>query len=117
MIKKIPISLDDGNMRELSVHTDPTNEDLTRIKQKICILDHPKNLLEVIRARLAITQGLTDNNITPVPNQYHFTRTFLNGEALRIFDLNSTELHHKTVSNLILVMDYVVIYFGPKDCH
>ena len=79
-------------MRELSVFTDPTNEDFTLVKQKNRILDHPKNLLEVIRARLVIAQGLTGNNITTGPNQYRFTRTFLDVEVLRIFNLKSTEL-------------------------
>ena len=108
-----PSSSDDG-MRELSVLTDPSNADSTRIKQKIRILDHPKNLIEVLRARLAISQGLTGNNITTGPNQYRFTWTFLDGEALRIFDLKSTELRHETVANLILVMYHVFTYFGPK---
>ena len=58
---------------------DPANEDLTPIKRKIYILDHPKNLIEVLRARLAIGQGITGNNITTGPNQYRFTRTFLDG--------------------------------------
>ena len=55
-------------MRELSVCTDPTNEDLTRVKQKIRILDHPKNLVEFLCARLVISQGLTGNNITTGTN-------------------------------------------------
>ena len=114
MVKELPLSLEDSDMRELSVHTDPTNEDSTRIKQKIRILDHPKNLLEFLRARLAIAQGLTGNNITTEPNQYRFTLTFLDGEALCIFDLELTELRHKNVSNIILVMDHIVTYFGPK---
>ena len=96
--------------------TDLTNEDSTCIKQKIRILDYPKNLIEVLRARLVITQGLTGNNITTGPNQYRFTLTFLDREALRIFDLKSTELSHETVANLIVVMNHVVIYFGPKEC-
>ena len=50
------------------------------------------------------------------PNQYRFTRTFLNGEALRIFDLKATELVQETVANLKLVMNHVVTYFGPKEC-
>ena len=45
MVKERPVSLDDGDMRELLVRTDPTNEDLTRIKRRIRIMDHPKNLL------------------------------------------------------------------------
>ena len=105
MVKELPVSLDGGNMRKLSVRTDPTNEDLTRVKRKICILDHPKNFKEVPRARLAISPGLTGKKITTGPNQYRFTQTFLDGEALCIFDLKLTELRHKTVSNLILVMD------------
>ena len=90
--------------------------DSTRIKQNIRILDHPKNLIKVLRARLAIGQGITGNNIKKVPNRYHFTRTFLDGEALRIFDLKSTELSHKTVANLTIAMNHVVAYFGPKYC-
>ena len=114
MVNELPLSLEECDMRELSVHTDPTNEDLTRVKRKICILDHPKNLLEVLHARIAIAQGLTGNNITTAPNQYRLTETFLDGEALRIFDLKSTKLRHETVANLISVMDHVVTYFGPK---
>ena len=94
LVKELPLSLEDGDMRELSVCTDPTNEDSTRVKQKIRILDHPKNLIEVLRARLAISQGLTRNDITMGPNQYHFIRTFLDEEALRIFNLKLTELRH-----------------------
>ena len=95
---------------------DLANEDSTRIKRKIRILDHPKNLIEVLRARLAIGQGITGNNITAGPNQYCLTLTFLDGEALSIFDLKSTELRHKTVDNLTIVMNHVVAYFGPKEC-
>ena len=84
------MSLEEGDLRKLSVRTDPTNEDSNRVKRKIHILYHPKNLIEVLRARLAIAQGLTGNNITTVLNQYYFTQTFLDGESLRIFDLKST---------------------------
>ena len=103
-------------MCKLSVQTDPTNEDPTRVKQKTRILDYLKNLLEVLRARLAIAQVLTRNNITTEPDQYSFTQTFLGGEALRISDLNLKELRHKMVSNLILVVYHVVNYFGVKEC-
>ena len=48
--------------------------------------------------------------------QYRFTETFLDGEALCIFDLKWTEFCHENVANLILVMDNVVTYFGPKEC-
>ena len=116
MVKELPSSPEDGDMRKMSVRTDSTNEDLTRVKQKIHILDHPKNLIEVLRARLSIAQGLTGNNITTGPNKYRFTRTFLDGEALRIFDFKLTELRHETVANLILLMDHVVTYFFPKQC-
>ena len=110
----MPLSLEDGDMRKLSVRKDPTNEDSTCVKRKIRILDHPKNLIEVLRASLAISQGLTGNNITTGPNHYRFTRTFLDGEALPIFDLKLTELCHETIANIILVMDHVVTYFGEK---
>ena len=116
MEKEVQLSLEGGAIHELSVLADPANEDSTRIKQKIRILDHPKNLIEVLSAWLAIGQGLTGNNITTGPNQYRFTRNFLNWEALQIFDLKSTELRHKTVANLIIIMNHVVAYFRPKEC-
>ena len=87
MEKDVQSSLEDGAIRKLSVLADPENEDSTRIKQKIRILGHPKSLIGVLLARLAIGQGLTGNNITTVTNQYRFTLTFLDGEVLRIFDL------------------------------
>ena len=109
-------STQDGAICELSVLSDPSNEQSTKIKWKIRILDHPKNIIEVLRARLAIEKGLAGNAITTGPNQYRFTRTFLDGEALRIFDLNSTELVQETVNNLKIVMNHDVSYFGPKEC-
>ena len=114
MEKEVKLSLDDEVMHELSVLADPANKDSTKIKQNIRILDHPKNLINVIRARLAIGQGITGKNITTGTSQYRFTRTFMAGEALRVFDLKSTELRHKTVANLTIVMNHVVAYFGPK---
>ena len=71
-------------------------------------------MIEVLRTRLAIGQGITCNKITTGPNHYRFTRTFLDGEVLRIFDLKSTELRHETVDNLTILMYHVVIYFVPK---
>ena len=81
MEKEVQSSLEDGAICELSVLADPSNEYSTRIKWKIRILDHPKNLIEVLRARLAIAQCLTGNHTTTGPNQYRFTRTFLDREA------------------------------------
>ena len=86
MDKKVLSSSQDGAICELSVLANPSNEHSTKIKRKIRILDHPKNLIEVLRARLAIEKGLAGNAITTGPNQYRFTRTFLNGEALCIYD-------------------------------
>ena len=111
MEKEVQLSLQDGAICELSVLADPSNEDSTPINQKIRILDHPKNLIGVLRARLAIAHGLTGNNITTGPNQYRFTQTFLDGEALRIFDLKLTELRHETVASLTLVMNHIVACF------
>ena len=56
------------------------------------MLDHLKNLIEVLRARLAIEKVLIGNAITTGPNKFCFTRTFLKGEALCIFNLKATEL-------------------------
>ena len=61
MEKEVQSSLEYGTIRKLSVLADLANEDSTCIKQKISILDHPKNLIEVLRARLTIDQVLTDN--------------------------------------------------------
>ena len=84
MEKEVQSSTQDGAIRDLSVLADPENEDSTNIKRKIRILDNPKNIIEVLRARLTIAEVLTGNNITTGPNQFHFTRTFIDGEALRI---------------------------------
>ena len=116
MENEVQSSLEDGAMRKLSVLADPANENSTKIKRKIRILGHPQNLIKVLRARLAIGQGITGNNITRGPSQYRFIPTFLAGEALRVFDLKSTELRHETVANLTIVMNHVVAYFGPKEC-
>ena len=67
MVKELPVSLDDGDMRKISGQTDPTNEDSTRVKRKIRIMDYPKNLLEVLCASIEIAQGLTRNNIMTGP--------------------------------------------------
>ena len=42
MVKEPPLSLEDDDIRELSVLIYQTNKNSTRIKQKIRILDHPK---------------------------------------------------------------------------
>ena len=54
MEKEVQSSTQDGAIRELSVLADPSSEQLTKIKRKIRILDHPKNLIEVLCARLVI---------------------------------------------------------------
>ena len=54
MDKEVQSSTQDGAICELPFLADPTNEKSIKIKWKIHILDHPKNLIEVLRARLAI---------------------------------------------------------------
>ena len=100
MGKEVQSSTQNGAIRELSVLADPSNEQSTKIKQKIRILDHPNNLIKVLRARLAIEKGIAGNAITTELNQYRFTRTFLDREALRIFDLKATQLIQETMNNL-----------------
>ena len=100
MDKEVLSSSQDGDIRDLSVLSDPANEKSTKIKQRIRMLDHPKNLIEVLRARLAIKKGLIGNTITTGPNKFCFARTFLEGEALRIFNLKATELVQGTAANL-----------------
>ena len=100
MEKEVQSSTQDGAIFDLSVLADPTNEQSTKIKRKIRILDHPKNLIEVLCARLAIGKEISVNAITTGTNKYRFTRTFLDREALRIFDLKSTELCQETLSNI-----------------
>ena len=112
MDKEVMSSSQDGTIRELSVLSEPSNEQSTKIKQKIRILDHPKNLIEVLRAQLAIKKGLIGNAITTGPNKYRFTRTFLEGEALHIFNLKATELGQETAANSKIVLNHVVSYFG-----
>ena len=50
MDKEVLSSSQDGNIRDLLVLTDPSNKNSTKIKQRIRMLDHPKNLIEVLRA-------------------------------------------------------------------
>ena len=50
MGKEMLSSSQDGEIRELSVLSNPSNENSTKIKQRIKILAHPKNLMEVLRA-------------------------------------------------------------------
>ena len=116
MEKEVQSSSQDGAICELSFLVDPSNKHSTKIKHKIRILDHPKNLIEVLRSRLAIEKGLAGNAITTGPNQYRFNRTFLDGEALRIFDLKAIELVQETDANLKIAMNHVVSYFGPNEC-
>ena len=66
MEKEVQASTQDGDICELSVLADPTNKHSTKIKQKIRILDHPKNLIEVLHARLAIEKGLGGNQLPSV---------------------------------------------------
>ena len=54
MEKEVQSPTQDSDICELSVLADPSNEQSTKIKRKIRILDHHKNLIEVLRARLAI---------------------------------------------------------------
>ena len=116
MEKEVQSSSQDGAICELLVLADPSNKQSNKIKRMIRILDHPKNLIEVLRARLAIEKGLAVNTITTGPNQYRFTRTVLDREDLCIFDLKSRELVQETVNNLKIVMNHVVTYFDPKEC-
>ena len=80
------------------------------------MLDHPKNLIEVLRDRLATEKGLIGNAITTVPNKFCFASTFLEWEALRILNLKATELVQETAANLKDVLNHVVSYFGPNEC-
>ena len=105
MEKEVQSPTQDSAIRELSVLADLTNQQSTKIKRKIRILDHPKNIIEVLCARLAIKKRISGNVITTGPNQYRFTRTFLDGEALRIFDLKST-MHSASPSRKVLMKWY-----------
>ena len=48
MGKEVQLSSQYGAICELSVLANPSNKHITKIKQKIRILDHPKNLIEVL---------------------------------------------------------------------
>ena len=67
MDKEVLSSSQDGAIRELLVLADPSNKHSTNIKRKIRILDHPRNLIDVLRAQLAIKKGLIGNVITTGP--------------------------------------------------
>ena len=50
MDKEVLSSSQDGDIRDLSVLSDPSNKQSTKIKQIIHMLDHLKNLIEVLQA-------------------------------------------------------------------
>ena len=81
MDKEVLSSSQDGNIRDLSVLSDPANKNSRKIKQRIRMIDHLKNLIEILRAQLSIEKGLIGNAITTGPNKFRFTRTLLEGEA------------------------------------
>jgi hypothetical protein len=47
-VKEQIIDKDDADMRELSVLTDPADPESMRVKRRIKVLAHPKNVLEVL---------------------------------------------------------------------
>ena len=49
MEKEVMSSSQEGAIHELSVLANPNKKHSTNIKQKIRILDHPKNLIEVFK--------------------------------------------------------------------
>ena len=104
MDKEALSSSQEGNIRDLSVLSNPSNKKSTNNKQRICMLDHPKNLIEVLWARLSIEKVLIGNATTTGRNKFCFTRTFLEGEALRIFNLKATELGQETAANLQVIL-------------
>ena len=59
MEKEVQSSTQDGAIFDFSVLADPTNEQSTKIKRKIRILNHPNNLIEFICTRLAIKKGIS----------------------------------------------------------
>ena len=111
MNKEVLFSSQDGDIRDLSVLSNPSNEKSMNIKQRIRMLEHPKNLIEVLQDQLATEKGLIGNAITTGPNKFCFTRTFLEGEALCIFNLKATEQGQETAANLRTVLNHVVSYF------
>ena len=52
MDKEVLLSSQNVNICDLSFQSDHYNEKSTKIKQRIKILAHPKNLMEVLRALL-----------------------------------------------------------------
>jgi hypothetical protein len=116
LAKETPLIKEDENVRELTIRTDPTNEESPRITRRIKVLDNPTNVLEVLKTRQAIREGLTGNAITTGPNQYRYVRVFLEGEALRVFNEHSTRLGTETVPNLETVLNELVKFFSPREC-
>ena len=57
MDKEMLSSSQDGNICELLVLSDPSNEKSTKIKQRIRILEHPKNIIEVFSGSTCYQEG------------------------------------------------------------
>ena len=89
---------------------------MLRIKRRIKVLDNPTRVLDVLKAREAIKEGLVGNHITQGPNQYRYTRSFLAGEALRVFNEKARSHTGETVANLNLTMNELVTFFTPREC-
>ena len=55
-------------MRELTVQTDPFKKTSATIKRKVYILDNPGRVLDVLKFRNNITEGMSRNAITTGTN-------------------------------------------------
>ena len=110
MEKEVQLSTRDGAIRELSVLADSTNKQSTKIKQKIRILDHPKKIIEVLCARLAIENRSQVTTPQRDPISTVSPGPFLTGKHCAFWIASGN------CFNLNLVMNHVFSYFGPKEC-
>ena len=114
--KRETVHKDLEEMWELTIRTDPADKLSLCIKLCVKVLDNPNTVLDVLKAREAIKEGLLGNNITSGPNQYCYRRSFLAGKALRLFNEKAASHTGKMVNHLTIPMNEVVTLFTPREC-
>jgi len=104
----------DTTIREMMMHTDPTNDASPVIKRRFKPMDNPKHILEVLQGILVIKEGVIGNNVTTGPLQYQFWRGCLEGTALSKFNEYGLAVGTETAAHLLVVEQRLVTFFSPQ---
>ena len=105
----------DTTIREMTLRTEPTNENSPVIKQKFKPLDNPTRVLEVLQGLAVIKAGVIGNNVTTGPLMYAYWKGCLTGTALRKFEEFAAAIGTETAAHLIAVEQQLVKFFAPRE--